>query len=247
MSIFRLAAPRAVIRLFDIASRFLLAIAVGALLVRRIFARYSPPSRHRRNSAGVAPKPHWVTPQSDTHDPGGASGLYSRHTVRGAQERAGMTRAPRRSRSASGAVVVSGSDTCNLPDGTGQGGDRREGLRLAIKLLDAVIELRPKHRSLEPARHAAFPAKGLRSSADRIREVLGAPAAPFRRRRPGSPHRPGFGNDKRARSLSPGAGDLSPPRASRQSRRALARRSKAATSDPGPSRARARISSVAVR
>jgi tetratricopeptide (TPR) repeat protein len=158
------------------ASRFLVAIAVGALLGAAnisapvLAAEPTPPQA----PPGVAPKPDWVTPPSDTPRPGRGDRTYNLDTLFAALKIAPDAESAKAIEERIWALwMVSGSDTCNLLMGRVKAATDEKDYELAIKLLDAVIELKPNYTEAWNRRATLhFLQKDYGQALTDIREVL---------------------------------------------------------------------------
>ncbi len=158
------------------ASRFLLAIAVGALLCAAhllapaLAAEPTPP----HTPPGVAPKPNWVTPPSETPRSGRGERTYNLDTLFEALKIAPDAESAKAIEERIWALwVVSGSDTCNLLMGRVKAATDDKDYGLAIKLLDAVIELKPNYTEAWNRRATLhFLQKDYGQALTDIREVL---------------------------------------------------------------------------
>ena len=213
------------------ALRFLFGVAIAAMLCAPGFAA-EPPAP---NAPGAAPAPDWVTPPSDAPRSGRGERTYNLDTLFDALKIAPDAESAKAIEERIWALwMVSGSDTCNLLMGRVKAAADEKDFDLAIKLLDAVIELKPNYTEAWNRRATLlFSAKGLWPRARRHSRSAGARAAPFRCAVRPWPDLAGARRRQAcARSLSPGAGDqsLTSSTSTTPSRR-CARRSRAATSD----------------
>ncbi|MGA9321834.1 MAG: tetratricopeptide repeat protein [Xanthobacteraceae bacterium] len=158
------------------ASRFLLAIAVGALLCApNIFAPvFAAEPTPPQTPPGVAPKPDWVTPPSDTPRSGRGERGYNLDSLFEALKIAPDAESAKAIEERIWALwVVSGSDTCNLLMGRVKAATDEKDYGLAIKLLDAVIELKPNYTEAWNRRATLhFLQKDYGQALTDIREVL---------------------------------------------------------------------------
>ena len=107
--------------------------------------------------------------------------------------------------------IASGSDTADLLMSRVKTAMDAQDLDLAIKLLDAILELRPSYAEAWNRRATVFPEKRLRTIADRHSPGFGARAAPLRRdRRPRHDHAGIRRGKARARSIPARARSSSP-------------------------------------
>jgi tetratricopeptide (TPR) repeat protein len=158
------------------ASRFLLAVAVGALLFAPnllapvLAAEPTPP----QTPPGVAPKPDWVTPPSETPRSGRGERTYNLDTLFEALKIAPDAESAKAIEERIWALwMVSGSDTCNLLMGRVKAATDEKDYGLAIKLLDAVIELKPNYTEAWNRRATLhFLQKDYGQALTDIREVL---------------------------------------------------------------------------
>jgi tetratricopeptide (TPR) repeat protein len=130
------------------ASRFLLAALVGALLCApNVFAPvHAAEPAEPQAPPNVAPKPDWVTPPSETPRPGRGERTYNLDMLFEALKIAPDAESAKAIEQRIWALwMVSGSDTCNLLMGRVKAATDEKDYELAIKLLDAVIELRPNY------------------------------------------------------------------------------------------------------
>jgi tetratricopeptide (TPR) repeat protein len=119
------------------ASRFLLGVALGAMLCAPAFA--AEPSAP--NAPGAAPTPDWVTPPSDTPRPGRGERTYNLDTLFDALKIAPDAESAKAIEERIWALwMVSGSDTCNLLMGRVKAAADEKDYDL-----DAVIELKPNY------------------------------------------------------------------------------------------------------
>jgi tetratricopeptide (TPR) repeat protein len=124
------------------ALRFLFGVALGAMLCAPGFAAESPAP----NAPGVAPAPDWVTPPGDAPRSGRGERTYNLDTLFDALKIAPDAESAKAIEERIWALwMVSGSDTCNLLMGRIKAAADEKDFDLAIKLLDAVIELKPNY------------------------------------------------------------------------------------------------------
>jgi tetratricopeptide (TPR) repeat protein len=124
------------------ASRFLLGIALGAAL----FAPFAAAPALAQNAPGVAPAPNWVTPPNDAPRPGRGERTYNLDTLFDALKIAPDAESAKAIEERIWALwIVSGSDTCNLLMGRVKAAADEKDYELAVKLLNAVIELKPNY------------------------------------------------------------------------------------------------------
>ena len=122
----------------------------------------------------TAPNPDWVTPPSDLPRPERGERVYNLDTLFDALKVAPDAESAKAIEDRIWAVwMVSGSDTCNLLMGRAKAAADEKDYDLAIKLLNAVIELRPNYVEGWNRRATIYYLKKdyARSIAD-IREVL---------------------------------------------------------------------------
>jgi tetratricopeptide (TPR) repeat protein len=125
------------------ASRFLLGIALGAIIVAPAFA--AAPT-FAQDAPGAAPVPDWVTPPSDAPRPGRGERTYNLDTLFDALKIAPDAESAKAIEERIWALwIVSGSDTCNLLMGRVKAAADEKDYDLAIRLLDAVVELKPNY------------------------------------------------------------------------------------------------------
>jgi tetratricopeptide (TPR) repeat protein len=125
------------------ASRFLLGIALGAIIVAPALA--AAPT-FAQDAPGVAPAPDWVTPPSDAPRPGRGERTYNLDTLFDALKLAPDAESAKAIEERIWALwIVSGSDTCNLLMGRVKAAADEKDYDLAIRLLDAVVELKPNY------------------------------------------------------------------------------------------------------
>ncbi len=123
------------------ASRFLPATVLGAVLLAPALAgtpalAQSPP--------GGSPAPDWVAPPSNLPRPGHGERTFSLDTLFDALKVAPDAESAKAIEEHIWSLwMVSGSDTCNLLMGRVKAAADGKDYDLAIKLLDAVIELKP--------------------------------------------------------------------------------------------------------
>ena len=126
--------------------RFILALAIGAALGAPAFAAESDPAQKGPDvPPQLAPKPDWVQPPGEAQR-SGRDRLYNLDTLFEALKIAPDNESARAIEQRIWALwIVSGSDTCNLLMGRVKAAIEQKELELAIKLLDAVIELKPNY------------------------------------------------------------------------------------------------------
>ncbi len=123
--------------------RFLLGIALGAALAAPVLAAeptlpQTPP--------GAGPAPDWVTPPSVAPRSGRGDRTYNLDTLFDALKIAPDAESAKAIEERIWALwMVSGSDTCNLLMGRVKAAADEKDYALAIKLLGAVIELKPNY------------------------------------------------------------------------------------------------------
>jgi tetratricopeptide (TPR) repeat protein len=132
------------------ASRFILASALvvalgGALCTPASAAEPGPAQKGPDAPPQLAPKPDWVQPPSEAPR-AGRDRLYNLDTLFEALKIAPDNESARAIEQRIWALwIVSGSDTCNLLMGRVKAAIEHKDFELAIKLLDAVIELKPNY------------------------------------------------------------------------------------------------------
>jgi len=125
------------------ASRFLLSVALGALLCTPLLA--AEPALPQ-NPPGAAPAPDWVAPPSDLPKAGRGERTYNLDTLFAALKIAPDAESAKAIEERIWALwIVSGSDTCNLLMGRVKAAADEKDYELAIRLLDAVVELKPNY------------------------------------------------------------------------------------------------------
>jgi tetratricopeptide (TPR) repeat protein len=123
------------------ALRFLPAAALGAVLVAPIVGAGSTLAQ---NAPGAAPAPDWVAPPSDLPRPERGDRTYNLNTLFDGLKIAPDAESAKAIEDRIWALwMVSGSDTCNLLMGRVKAAADEKEYDLAIKLLNAVIELKP--------------------------------------------------------------------------------------------------------
>jgi tetratricopeptide (TPR) repeat protein len=135
------------------ASRFLVALAVSAALCAPALAAepvlpqnpQSPPGAPQGpEHPGVPQTPDWVAPPSDLPKAGRGERTYNLDTLFAALKIAPDAKSAKAIEERIWAIwMVSGSDTCNLLMGRVKAATDEKDYTLAIKLLDAVVELKP--------------------------------------------------------------------------------------------------------
>jgi tetratricopeptide (TPR) repeat protein len=152
------------------ALRFLFGVALGAMLCAPGFAA-EPPAP---NAPGAAPTPDWVTPPSDAPRSGRGERTYNLDTLFDALKIAPDAESAKAIEERIWALwMVSGSDTCNLLMGRIKAAADEKDFDLAIKLLDAVIELKPNYTEARNRRATLhFLQKDYGQALADIREVL---------------------------------------------------------------------------
>jgi tetratricopeptide (TPR) repeat protein len=128
------------------ALRFILGLALGAALYGPALAAEPAPSQKGPDlPPQLAPKPDWVHPPGEASRPG-RDRAYSLDTLFEALKIAPDNDSARAIEQRIWALwIASGSDTCNLLMGRVKAATEQKDLDLAIKLLDAVIEIRPNY------------------------------------------------------------------------------------------------------
>jgi tetratricopeptide (TPR) repeat protein len=128
------------------ASRFILGLALGAALcVPALAAEPEPAQKGPEVPPQLAPKPDWVQPPGETPR-AGRERSYNLDTLFEALKIAPDNDSARAIEQRIWALwIASGSDTCNLLMGRVKAATEQKDLDLAIKLLNAVIEIRPNY------------------------------------------------------------------------------------------------------
>ena len=131
------------------ATRFIFALALGAALVGAALAgpavAADPAQKGRDLAPHLSPKPDWVHPPGDALR-SGRDRTYNLDTLFEALKVAPDNESARAIEQRIWALwIASGSDTCNLLMGRVKAAVEQKELDLAIKLLDAVIEIRPNY------------------------------------------------------------------------------------------------------
>jgi len=125
------------------ALRFLPALTLGAVIVAPAFA--AAPA-FAQNTPNVTPAPDWVAPPSDLPRAERGERAFNLDTLFDALKIAPDAESAKAIEDRIWALwMVSGSDTCNLLMGRVKAATDDKDYDLAIKLLDAVIELRPDY------------------------------------------------------------------------------------------------------
>jgi tetratricopeptide (TPR) repeat protein len=123
------------------ALRFLAAVVLGATLLVPAFV--AAPAL-AQNPPGAARPPDWVAPPGDVPRTGRGERTYNLDTLfEGLKIAPDVDSAKAIEESIWALWMVSGSDTCNLLMGRAKAAADGKDYDLAIKLLDAVIELKP--------------------------------------------------------------------------------------------------------
>ncbi len=123
------------------ALRFHPAAVLGAALLASAFAL---PSASAQNPLGGAHPPGWVAPPGDLPSSGRGERIYSLDTLFEGLKIAPDAESAKAIEDRIWALwMVSGSDTCNLLMGRAKAAAEGKDYDLAVKLLDAVIELKP--------------------------------------------------------------------------------------------------------
>ncbi len=123
------------------AMRFLPAVAVGAVLFAPALAISAPQSAPEGE-----PAPGWVAPPSNLPQPERGEHGYNLDTLFAALKIAPDAESAKAIESRIWALwMASGSDTCNLLMGRVKAATEAKDYDLAIKLLDAVIEIKPDY------------------------------------------------------------------------------------------------------
>jgi tetratricopeptide (TPR) repeat protein len=128
------------------ASRFILGLALGAALcVPALAADPELAQKGPEVPPQLAPKPDWVQPPGETPR-AGRERSYNLDTLFEALKIAPDNDSARAIEQRIWALwIASGSDTCNLLMGRVKAATEQKDLDLAIKLLNAVIEIRPNY------------------------------------------------------------------------------------------------------
>jgi len=152
------------------ALRFLPALALGAVLCAPTFAISAP----SENAPQGAPAPDWVAPWSNLPKPERGEHTYNLDTLFAALKIAPDADSAKAIEDRIWALwMVSGSDTCNLLMGRVKAATDEKDYDLAIKLLDAVIEIKPDYVEAWNRRATLYyPLKDYGHSLADIREVL---------------------------------------------------------------------------
>jgi tetratricopeptide (TPR) repeat protein len=123
------------------ALRFLAAVVLGATLLAPAFV--ATPALAQNPPGGARP-PDWVAPPGDVPRTGRGERTYNLDTLfEGLKIAPDVDSAKAIEESIWALWMVSGSDTCNLLMGRAKAAADGKDYDLAIKLLDAVIELKP--------------------------------------------------------------------------------------------------------
>jgi tetratricopeptide (TPR) repeat protein len=133
--------------------RFLPAVAIGALLCAGplfvpglcapVLADEPLPNPH---APGGAPTPDWMKPPGDTPKVGRGERIYNLDTLFEALKIAPDAASAKAIEERIWALwIVSGSDTCNLLMARAKAAADDKDYALGIKLLDAIIELKPNY------------------------------------------------------------------------------------------------------
>jgi tetratricopeptide (TPR) repeat protein len=132
------------------ALRFILALTLGAAIGAALYApalaaEPGPAQKGPDVPPQLAPKPDWVQPPGEAPR-SGRDRLYNLDTLFEALKIAPDNESARAIEQRIWALwIVSGSDTCNLLMGRVKAAIEQKDFELAIKLLDAVIELKPDY------------------------------------------------------------------------------------------------------
>ena len=126
------------------ASRFILAFALGAALCAPALAAEPGPAQKGPDvPPQLAPKPDWVQPPGEAQR-SGRDRVYNLDTLFEALKMAPDAETAKAIENRIWSVwMVSGSDTCNLLMGRAKVAAEAKDFDLAVKLLDAVVELKP--------------------------------------------------------------------------------------------------------
>ena len=156
------------------ASRFIFGLVLGAVLCAPAFAAEPGPAQKRPDvPPQLWPKPDWVHPPGETPR-SGRDRAYNLDTLFEALKIAPDNESARAIEQRIWAMwIASGSDTCNLLMGRVKAATEQKDLDLAIKLLDAVIELKPTYTEAWNRRATIyFLQKDFGHALSDIREVL---------------------------------------------------------------------------
>ncbi len=124
-------------------SRFLSALALGSVLLAPAVLSKSALAQ---NAAEGAPAPDWVAPPSDLPRPGRGEPTYNLDTLFAGLKVAPDAESAKAIEDRIWALwMVSGSDTCNLLMARVKAAADEKDYDLAVKLLDAVIALKPDY------------------------------------------------------------------------------------------------------
>jgi tetratricopeptide (TPR) repeat protein len=124
-------------------SRFLSALALGSVLLAPAMLSKSALAQ---NAAEGAPAPDWVAPPSDLPRPGRGEPTYNLDTLFAGLKVAPDAESAKAIEDRIWALwMVSGSDTCNLLMLRAKAAADEKDYDLAIKLLDAVVALKPDY------------------------------------------------------------------------------------------------------
>ena len=124
--------------------RFTFALALAAALCGPAVAA-EPAPKGPNLPPHLSPKPDWVDPPGETSRPGHER-AYNLDTLFEALKVAPDNESARAIEQSIWALwIASGSDTCNLLMGRVKAAIEEKDLDLAIKLLDAVIEIKPSY------------------------------------------------------------------------------------------------------
>jgi tetratricopeptide (TPR) repeat protein len=128
------------------ASRFIFGLMLGAVACAPALAAEPGPAQKDPDvPPQLAPKPDWVQPPGDAPR-SGRERTYNLDALFEALKVAPDNESARAIEQRIWALwIVSGSDTCNLLMGRVKAAIEQKDLELAIKLLDAVIELKPNY------------------------------------------------------------------------------------------------------
>jgi len=123
--------------------RFLSAVATGAVFVGATVALGEALAQ---SAPGGTPAPDWVAPPSDLPRPGRGERIYNLDTLFDALKIAPDADSAKAIEERIWASwMVSGSDTCNLLMGRVKAAADEKDYELAVKLLDAIIDLKPDY------------------------------------------------------------------------------------------------------
>ena len=126
-------------------SRFILGVVLGAVLCAPVLAAEPGPAQKPPGAPGLSPKPDWVTPPNEAPR-SGRERTYNLDTLFEGLKIAPDTDSARAIEQRIWSLwMASGSNTCNLLMARVKAATEDKDFDLAIKLLDAVIELKPNY------------------------------------------------------------------------------------------------------